>query len=44
MGIAASLGATLAARMTAARIRHRRAPSPPGLIDITDAVRSSASP
>jgi hypothetical protein len=43
MGVAASLGAALAARMTAARIRHRRTPSPPppGLIDITDAVRAS---
>jgi hypothetical protein len=44
MGVAASLGAALAARMTAARIRHRRIPPPPGLIDITDAVRPSASP
>jgi hypothetical protein len=45
MGVAASLGAALAARMTAARIRHRRTPSPPprGPIDITDAVRPGAS-
>jgi hypothetical protein len=43
MGVAASLGAALAARMTAARIRHRRisSPAPPGPIDITDAVRAS---
>jgi hypothetical protein len=46
MGVAAALGAALAARMTAARIRHRRTPSPPpaAVIDITDAVRSGASP
>jgi hypothetical protein len=41
MGVAASLGAALAAR-----IRHRRTVPPPasGLIDITDAVQSHASP
>lgn len=41
MSIAAALGAILAARATAARRRRREPPPPgPGLIDVTDVVRS----
>ncbi|WP_245665954.1 hypothetical protein [Actinoplanes subtropicus] len=41
MSVAAALGAIVAARATAARQRRRKPPPPgPGLIDITDVVRS----
>jgi hypothetical protein len=41
MGVAATLGAALAAGATAARLRRRRLPPGTGLIDITDAVQAS---
>jgi hypothetical protein len=46
MGVAAGLGAALAARTAAARVRRREtgSPSASGLIDITDAVQTRASP
>jgi hypothetical protein len=40
MGASATLGAALAAQVTATRIRRRRTPPPPAaLIDITDTVQ-----
>lgn len=44
MGVAATLGAALAARATAARLRRRRSPPGTGLIDITDVVQSGGKP
>lgn len=43
MGVAASLGAALAARATAARLR-RRPPPGTGLIELTDVVQSRQAP
>jgi len=44
MGVAAALGAILAARATAARQRRRRPPPPgPGFIDLTDVVQAGAT-
>jgi hypothetical protein len=43
VGVAATLGAALAASATAARLRRRREPVGPGLIDMTDAVQSRGS-